>query len=88
MTITGALVIFAVLWFLGLLVALPIGETSQEEDGEVVPGTPASAPIDPMMKKKLIWVTIVTFLIWVPICLVIASGWITIRDIDFFNRMG
>ena len=87
MPITSALVLFAVIWFISLFVALPMGEKSQEEAGEVVPGTPASAPDDPKLKKKMIWVTIATIIIWLPLVVIISSGWITIRDLDFFNRM-
>ena len=53
MTITGAIVLFAVIWFVTLLVALPIGLRTQEEVGEVTPGTPASAPADPRIGRKL-----------------------------------
>ena len=38
MTVTGAIVLFAVIWFVALLVALPIGVTTQEEAGEITPG--------------------------------------------------
>ena len=88
MTITGALVLFAVIWFLGLFVALPIGEKSQSEDGEVVPGTPASAPVDAMLKKKIIWVTAITTVLWLILCGVIVSGFFKIEMFDIFNRMG
>ena len=44
MTITGAVVLFAVIWFVSLLVALPIGIRTQGEAGNVAPGTPSSAP--------------------------------------------
>ena len=46
MTLTGAIVLFAVIWFLSLLVALPIGLNTQGDLGEVEPGTPASADGD------------------------------------------
>ena len=52
MTITAAFVLFAVIWFIALLVALPIGLTTQGEAGEVVPGTPASAPVDAMLQQE------------------------------------
>ena len=52
MSITGALVLFATLFFLVLFLLLPWGHRSQEEAGEVVPGTPAGAPDQPMMTKK------------------------------------
>ena len=55
MAITSALVLFAVIWFMLLLMALPMRVKSQEQDGEVVPGTPASAPVDPMIGKKMFW---------------------------------
>ena len=88
MTITAAIVLYAVIWFLALFVALPIGEKSQSEAGDVVPGTPASAPVDPMLKRKLIWVTVITTLLWALLCGVILSGILSVRDFDIFNRMG
>lgn len=87
MTITGAIVLFAVLWFMILFIMLPIGERSQSEAGEVVPGTPASAPEDAMMKKKLIWTTVVTFILWAILMAVIMSGVLKIEYFDIFNRM-
>ena len=88
MAITSALVLFAVIWFMLLLMALPMRMKSQEQDGEVVPGTPASAPVNPMIGKKMFWVTVVTFVLWVPLVAFIVSGVVSIHDIDFYNRMG
>lgn len=86
MTITAAIVLFAVIWFMLLFMALPMGQTSQEEDGERVPGTPASAPVDPMIGKKIFWVSLIAVLIWVPLCLFIVYGPITIADLDIYDR--
>lgn len=88
MTLTGAIVLFAVIWFIGLLVALPIGLNTQGDLGEVEPGTPASAPDNPNIKKKMRWVTIITFILWLPLVITIHQGWITIEDIDFWGRYG
>lgn len=88
MAITSALVLFAVIWFMLLLMALPMRMKSQEQDGDVVPGTPASAPVNPMIGKKMIWVTVITFVLWVPLVAFIVSGVVSIEDIDFYNRMG
>jgi predicted secreted protein len=88
MAITSALVLFAVIWFMLLLMALPMRMKSQEEDGERVPGTPASAPVNPMIGKKMIWVTVITVVLWVPLVAFIMSGVVSIHDIDFYNRMG
>jgi predicted secreted protein len=87
MTITAAIVVFAVLWFLTLLVALPIRVTSQAEDGHVVPGTPASAPSNPMIRRKMFWSTIVAAILWAIICSIILWGGITLQDIDFYGRL-
>lgn len=87
MAITSAIVLFAVIWFMLLLIALPLRLKTQSEDGEIVPGTPASAPVDPMIGKKMIWVTVVTIILWIPLVWFILSGTLTIKDIDFFNRM-
>lgn len=88
MAITSAIVLFAVIWFMLLLIALPMRMKSQEQDGNVVPGTPASAPVNPMIGKKMIWVTVVTVVLWVPLVTFIMSGVVSIHDIDFYNRMG
>lgn len=88
MAITSAIVLFAVIWFMLLLIALPMRMKSQEQDGNVVPGTPASAPVNPMIGKKMIWVTVVTVVLWVPLVAFIMSGVVSIHDIDFYNRMG
>lgn len=87
MSITGAIVLFAVIWFVTLLVVLPIGLRTQEEAGEVEPGTPASAPADPRIGRKLVWTTVVTIALWAPLCALILWGGLTIRDIDFWGRM-
>jgi len=87
MTITAALVLFAVIWFLLLFMALPLRQKSQEEDGHRVPGTPASAPVNPMIGKKMFWVTVVTVVLWVPLALFIVYGPLTIKDLDFYGRM-
>ncbi len=87
MTLIPALVLFAMIWAVGLLVALPIGLTTQAESGEVVPGTPASAPVDAMIRKKVIWVTVGTLAVWLPLCAVLIWGNLTVHDIDFFHRM-
>ncbi len=87
MSITGAIVLFAVIWFVTLLVVLPIGLRTQDEAGEVVPGTPASAPADARIGRKLFWTTVVTIALWAPLCAFILWGGLTVRDIDFWGRM-
>jgi predicted secreted protein len=87
MTVTAALVLFAVVWFLVLFVALPIGVRTQAEDGRVEPGTPASAPSAPEHRRKLLLVTGIAVALWAAICAVILWGGITVRDLDVWGRM-
>jgi predicted secreted protein len=87
MTITAAIVLFAVIWFLTLFVVLPIGMRTQGDEGVVEPGTPASAPADPQMRRKFLWVTVITVVIWAPLCAFIMWGGVSVRDIDVWGRM-
>lgn len=87
MTITAAIVLFAVIWFLALFVALPIGLRTQGEDGEVVPGTPSSAPTHHGLRRKFFWVTLITLVIWGLLCAFIVWGGVSVRDIDVWGRM-
>ena len=83
MTIGAALVLLAVIWFMVLFVALPLGIKSQDEDGEVVPGTPPSAPTDPKLRKKILWVSITSLVIWAICAYVISNRLITLEMLGF-----
>tara|TARA_B100002003_G_scaffold144397_1_gene133618 strand:+ start:720 stop:1046 length:327 start_codon:yes stop_codon:yes gene_type:complete len=85
LTITAAIVLLAVIWFMTLYISLPIGMKSQGDVGEVAPGTPASAPSDFLLKRKLMWVTIIATPIWIAVCAVIwFSPW-SMGDLDFYS---
>ena len=86
MTITGGLVLFATLWFLVMFLLLPIGHQSQDEAGEIVPGTPAGAPMRPMMWKKGLWALAISAALVGGIWLFLDSGLITRQDMIDFNR--
>ncbi|MCL4187973.1 MAG: DUF1467 family protein [Rhodobacteraceae bacterium] len=88
MTITSAIVLYAVLWFLVLFVVLPLRLTTQGEAGHVVPGTPESAPHDAGLPRKMRIVTAVAAVLWLAIAGTVLSGAISVRDLDWFGRMG
>lgn len=87
MSITAAFVVYLMLWFLCLFVALPFGIRTQGEAGSVVPGTPSSAPAVALLRRKLIWVTVVATALWALVFWLVAFSGLTIRDIDFWERM-
>ncbi len=86
MSLTGGIVLNSVLWFLVLFVLLPIGQKSQADVGQVTLGTPAGAPPEPKLKKKLIWATLIAALIWGVIAYVIIGGIITRADLEAWTR--
>ena len=56
--------IYFVLWWVTLFVTLPFGVRSQHEDGVGAPGTDPGAPVMTGMKRKLIWTTIISAIIY------------------------
>jgi predicted secreted protein len=87
MSITGAVVMFAIIWFLVFFIVLPVRFQSQGDVGVIVPGTHSSAPADAQIKRKAKITTLITILLWAIFAAIILSGVITIRDIDWFHRL-
>ena len=87
MTITAALVMYSVTWFMVFFMVLPLRFRSQSQAGVIEPGTPASAPADAMIKKKAQITTVVAAVIFVILYLVITSGRIGIDDLDVLGVM-
>jgi predicted secreted protein len=85
MTITAAIVTFATLWFLVLFCVLPYQFKSQAEAGEVVPGTPSSAPADAQIGRKAKITTAITAVLFVAVYGIVRSGWITVDNMDVFG---
>lgn len=88
MTITGALVLLSVTWFMVFFCVLPVRFQSQAEAGAVVPGTPASAPSDPQLKRKVWITTAISLPIWLAICAVVLWGGLSVYSLDVFNILG
>ena len=88
MGITSALVLFAVIWAMTFLVVLPIRVQTQGDLGDIVPGTHAGAPEVHNLGKKAKITTIISLVLWAIIAGIILSGVISVRDLDWFNRMG
>lgn len=85
---TSAIVMFAVVWWMVFFVVLPLRMVSQGEAGEVVPGTHKSAPADAQIGRKAKITTIWAVGIWIVFATIILSGAISVRDLDWFHRMG
>jgi predicted secreted protein len=64
MSIVTALAIYFIVWWLVLFAVLPFGVRSQQERGEVTPGSDPGAPAIPRLARKLVWTTIVAGIVF------------------------
>ena len=64
MSLATALAIYFIVWWTVLFAVLPWGVRSQDESGEVAPGTDPGAPAVPKLGVKLIWTTVVATLVF------------------------
>jgi predicted secreted protein len=71
MTITSAIVLLSVYWFIILFIILPINVTTQSDERNIIEGTAPSSPVNPNLKRKFSITTIVSIILWIPTCLVI-----------------
>ncbi|MCL5775731.1 DUF1467 family protein [Limibaculum sp. FT325] len=85
MSITSAIVLFAIVWALVFYMVNPLWQVSQREAGEIVPGTPESAPVDPMLRKKAIITTIVAAALFGLIYWVIEYQVVTLDDLSWIE---
>ncbi len=85
MSITSAFVLYSVIWAIMFYIINPMWQTSQSEDGKVVPGTPASAPVDPKLRKKVILTTVIATVLFVITFSIIEFGGLTLEDVRLFT---
>ncbi|MEH2468597.1 putative secreted protein [Nitrobacteraceae bacterium AZCC 2161] len=76
-TISTALAIYFVIWWVVLFLTLPFGVRSQHEDGEGTDGTDPGAPVETRMGRKLLWTTIISAVLF-------AAGMLAYRA-DYLN---
>ncbi|MBT8457767.1 MAG: DUF1467 family protein [Rhodobacteraceae bacterium] len=88
MGIVSGIVLYAVIWFMILFIVLPIRLETQGDQGKIVPGTHAGAPANLNMGRKAKLVTLISAGVWVVLASIIFSGLISVRDFDWFDRMG
>ncbi|HXZ21880.1 MAG TPA: DUF1467 family protein [Pseudolabrys sp.] len=74
MSISTAIAIYFLIWWVTLFAVLPWGVRNQEESGEVAPGTDPGAPAIHRMWRKLGWTTFVATIIFGVLYLVYTRG--------------
>ena len=85
-SISTALAIYFVLWWIVLFVTLPFGVRSQHEDGGGPPGTDPGAPNATKMGRKLIWTTVIAAVVYGIGMLAYRAGYLNIERLS--NLMG
>ncbi|MEO0753366.1 MAG: DUF1467 family protein [Pseudomonadota bacterium] len=58
MTVTGAIVMFVITWWLSFFVVLPIGVAEKVGEGDGTGAQEPGAPVSPQLGKKVRWATI------------------------------
>ena len=58
-SVATAIAIYFIIWWVVLFAVLPWGIHSQQETGEVAPGTDPGAPAAHVICRKLFWTTVV-----------------------------
>ncbi len=69
--------IYIFIWWTSLFAVLPFGVRTQHEEGNVVPGTPESAPAKPRLLRVVIINTIVATIVFTIVYLVMKFRLIT-----------
>jgi predicted secreted protein len=81
-TISTGFAIYFVMWWIVLFLTLPFGVRSQHEDGEGVAGTDPGAPIAAQMRRKLIWTTVISAVIFAAALLAYHAGFLNIERLS------
>ncbi len=85
MSLTLSIAVYFIIWWTTLFAVLPIGVRTQQESGEVVPGTPESAPANFRVLRVLGVNTAVATVVFILVWLAISRGWMPI-DIIMTRR--
>lgn len=83
MSLSFSLAIFFIIWWLSLFAVLPFGIRTQEEAGDVVPGTHESAPARPRILRVFVINTVVALILFGIFWLGVTQGWLDPETFPF-----
>jgi predicted secreted protein len=75
-TVTTAIAIYFLIWWITLFAVLPWGVRRQDENGAIAPGTDPGAPAIPRLGWKLLWTTVAASAIFAVCYVVYVNGWL------------
>lgn len=76
MTLAFAAALYLMIWWITLFAVLPFGVRTQGEAGDVVPGTPHSAPLAPRLLKTFLINTVVATLVFMVVWYALMNDWL------------
>jgi predicted secreted protein len=80
MGIVTGIAVYLTIWWTALFAILPLGGKTYWHEGMEPPvkGMDSGAPIEPRLKQKFIWTTILTTVLFILLWLCIHFEWITL----------
>jgi predicted secreted protein len=81
----SGVVLYCSIWAIVFFMVLPHGLVSQQEAGDVEPGTPASAPTEAMIARKMLITSAIAAVLFAAVWAVIQFHLITLDDIPFLT---
>ena len=81
MSTTTALAIYFLIWWVVLFAVLPWGIRSQAEGSEIAPGTDPGAPAIPNLRRKLVWTTLVSAVVFAACYVIYVERLITLESL-------
>jgi predicted secreted protein len=81
MKLSFAIVVYICIWWMTLFTVLPFGVRTQDESGDVVPGTPGSAPSKFPLMRVLAINTAVAAVVFAVFAVGYTQGWLNVREV-------
>ena len=81
MKLSFAIVVYICIWFMTLFAVLPFGVHTQDDAGEVVPGTPGSAPANMRPWRVLAINSVVAAVAFAVFYVGYTQGWLTAHEV-------
>ena len=82
MKLSFAIVVYICIWFMTLFAVLPFGVRTQDEAGDVVPGTPGSAPANMKLARILLINSLVAAVCFGLFYMGYSQGWLTAHEVS------
>ncbi len=85
MSVSFGIAIYFIIWWTVLFAVLPLGVRTQDEAGEVVPGTPGSAPFTPRLLRIVATTTVIAAIVFAIFYAVVTYKLIKLDDIPILR---